>query len=180
MTGTFQSKCFIQSQCVYATLKIVYDIESWLFFAETLARLGLSLAPTPSNSSAGSSKSGSGSAHFVCKVLRKSLGQTGRNSLRSKSDNCLHRLAGSPSPSPGTNTAKTCLAVVTDGQCDQIGQFIVIWETFDINHLTQIATFLGNLLKVSKSFIFLVKSVLGHSLQTFGNFLLVTLTLNQE
>ena len=130
MTGTIQSKCFIQSQCVYATLKIVYDIESWLFFAETLARLGLSLAPTPSNSSAGSSKSSGSSAHFVCKVLRKSLGQTGRNSLRSKSDNCLHRLAGSPSPSPGTNTAKTCLAVVTDGQCDQIGQFIVIWETF--------------------------------------------------
>ena len=47
-------------------------------------------------------------------------------------------------------------------------------------YLPQIATFLGNLLKVSKSFIFLVKSVLGHSLQTFGNFLLVTLTLNQE
>jgi hypothetical protein len=68
--------------------------------------LGLSLAPTPSsNSSAGSSKSGS--SLFVCKVLRKSLGQANRHSLRSKSDNCLHRLAGSGSPSPGLAPASS-------------------------------------------------------------------------
>ena len=63
-------------------------------------------------------------------------------------------------------------------QRDLIGRFIALWATF-LSLWQQlfcpICHILGDLLKVSKSFIFLVQSVLGHFLQTFCSFLLVTL-----
>ena len=64
-------------------------------------------------------------------------------------------------------------------QCDQIGRFIGLCTTFQSLQQQLICPNLPHyqaiFVKVSKSFIFLVKSFLATLLQTFGDFLLVTL-----
>ena len=62
------------------------------------------------------------------------------------------------------------IRVLVSNQCDQIGRFIRLWAFFQSLCLPKSPTFLGNFVKVSKSFLFLVKSLLGIFYRHLANF----------
>ena len=64
----------------------------------------------------------------------------------------------------------------TNKQCDQIGQFIELWATFQsLCQQLFCLYFKAIFVTVSKSFIFSSEIIIGQLLYTFGDFLLVTL-----
>jgi len=63
-------------------------------------------------------------------------------------------------------------------QCDHIGRFIALLGNFSKPMATIIPTFLGNFRKGDKTIQFSSEIIFGQLLQTFGDFLLVTLFVN--
>ena len=69
--------------------------------------------------------------------------------------------------------------VVSCDQCDQIGRFFAFWASIPVATiiLPKLLSFLLNLCKGVKIIHFSSKIIFGQLLQTFGNFLLVTLVV---
>ena len=72
--------------------------------------------------------------------------------------------------------------VLTNQQCDQIGRFIILWVTFQSTGQQLFCPIrqhiLGNFCKIVKIFHFSREILFGQLLQTFGDFLLVTLPIS--